>query len=146
MTIAFSLCLLAIVTMVGMYTVGRTEQQQEELEQQVAQAQERVKAQKEAEKAEARAREKALEEEAQKREAASAAAKREREEAKKAETAVDGAELESEFQTENVEVAEQIIIPEMEEASGADVTAEQPTLSFSPDQDQICGRWQEILF
>ena len=34
-TVAFSLCLLAVVTMIGMYTVGRTDQQQKELEQQV---------------------------------------------------------------------------------------------------------------
>ena len=37
-TIAFSLCLLAVVTMIGMYSVGKSDQQQKELEQKVAQS------------------------------------------------------------------------------------------------------------
>ena len=47
-TVAFSLCLLAVVTMIGMYTVGRTDQQQKELEQQVAEAEEEARAREQA--------------------------------------------------------------------------------------------------
>lgn len=136
-TIALSLCLLAIVTMIGMYTVGKTDQQQEELEQQVAQAQEKAREQQEAARAEAEARRKALEEEAQKQAAASASAKREKEVVEKAELIQGGAELESEFKTEELDLAENLVISEIEETSGADVVEEQPTLSFSPEQDRI---------
>ena len=37
-TVALSLCLLAGVTMFGMYTVGKTEEQQKKLEQEMADA------------------------------------------------------------------------------------------------------------
>ena len=44
-TVAFSLYLLAVVTMIGMYTVGRTDEQQKKLEQQVAEAEQKAQAQ-----------------------------------------------------------------------------------------------------
>ena len=40
-TVAFSLCLLAVVAMIGMYTVGKSEQKQAELERQVAEAEQK---------------------------------------------------------------------------------------------------------
>ena len=115
-TVAFSLCLLAVVTMIGMYTVGRTDQQQKELEQQVAEAEEearaREQAQAEAEKA-AKEAEKSEETEeladAEKtQEAASGSASRDKAGEAAADAAgetagtegtgmADGAELESEF-------------------------------------------------
>ena len=40
-TVAFSLCLLAVVAMIGMYTVGKSEQKEKELQQKIADAKER---------------------------------------------------------------------------------------------------------
>ena len=40
-TVAFSLCLLAVVAMIGMYTVGKSEQKENELQQKIADAKER---------------------------------------------------------------------------------------------------------
>ena len=48
LTVAFSLCLLAIVAMIGMYTVGKSDQQQKELEQKVAEAEEEARAREQA--------------------------------------------------------------------------------------------------
>ena len=42
-TVALSLCLLAGVTMFGMYTVGKTEEQQKKLEQEMADAENAAK-------------------------------------------------------------------------------------------------------
>ena len=148
-TVAFSLCLLAVVTMIGMYTVGRTDQQQKELEQQVAEAEEearaREQAQAEAEKA-AKEAEKSEETEeladAEKtQEAASGSASRD----KAGESAgtegtgmADGAELESEFAEIDPEgTGETVILDGTEEASSADAVSEQMDLSFSPETDQL---------
>ena len=43
-TVALSLCLLAGVTLFGMYTVGKTEEQQRRLEQEVADAEKAAQA------------------------------------------------------------------------------------------------------
>ena len=43
-TVALSLCLLAGVTLFGMYTVGKTEEQQRQLEQEVADAEKAAQA------------------------------------------------------------------------------------------------------
>jgi len=48
----------------------------------------------------------------------------------------DGAELESEFAVEETEMAETIVIEEIQETEGEAVT-EQPLLSFSPDSDTL---------
>ena len=40
-TVAFSLCLLAVVAMIGMYTVGKSDQKQKELKQQIADAEQK---------------------------------------------------------------------------------------------------------
>jgi len=134
-TVAFSLGLLAVITMMGMYTVGKSDQQQAELEQQAAEAEELAKAQQEAyEKAREEARERELEE--QKKEAASASAQRQKEESISLPEIADGAELESEFAVEETEMAETIVIEEIQETEGEAVT-EQPLLSFSPDSDTL---------
>ena len=93
-TVAFSLCLLAVVAMIGMYTVGKSEQKETK-------------------------------------------EKEDSKEAVKEDTVTYGAELESDFQSEQAEIAENIVINEMEEASGTDVMTEQPTLSFSADTDKL---------
>ena len=143
-TVAFSLCLLAVVAMIGMYTVGKSDQKQKELEQQVAEAEQKKQAeektrQEEVRQAQEEQQEKEQELEEQRQEAASASAKRETEtESKSRETTVAyGAELESEFQAEQEEIAENLVIDEMEEASGEDVMTEEPTLSFSPETDKL---------
>ena len=138
-TVAFSLCLLAVVAMIGMYTVGKSDQKQQELEQQVAEAEQKKQAEEKAKQEEAR---KALEEqekEEQRQEAASASATREKETDNKIRenTVAYGAELESEFQAEPEEIAENIVIDEMEEASGGDVMTEEPTLNFSAETDKL---------
>lgn len=156
-TVAFSLCLLAVVTMIGMYTVGRTDQQQKELEQQVAEAEEearaREQAQAEAEKA-AKEAEKSEETEeladAEKtQEAASGSASRDKAGEAAADAAeetagtegtgmADGAELESEFAEIDPEgTGETVILDGTEEASSADAVSEQMDLSFSPEKDQL---------
>ena len=156
-TVAFSLCLLAVVTMIGMYTVGRTDQQQKELEQQVAEAEEearaREQAQAEAEKA-AKEAEKSEETEeladAEKtQEAASGSASRDKAGEAAADAAgetagtegtamADGAELESEFAEIDPEgTGETVILDGTEEASSADAVSEQMDLSFSPETDQL---------
>ena len=141
-TVAFSLCLLAVVAMIGMYTVGRSEQKEKELQQKIADAQER--------QAEERARQEAArkeQEEEQKQEveelrqeAASASAKRDRETETADKTVernvINQAELESEFQSENTEIAENIVIDEMEETV-SDVMVEEPTLTFSAETDKL---------
>lgn len=142
-TAAFSLCLLAVVAMIGMYTVGKSEQRQMELEQQEAEA-ERKKAAEELAKQEEeqRAQEERLQQQQEERQAAaSASAKRQKEteekEKQKEETVANGAELESDFQADQTEVAENIVIDEMEEADSSDVMTEEPTLSFSADTDML---------
>lgn len=132
-TVAFSLCLLAVVAMIGMYTVGRSDQQEEELEQQVAEAQEQARAQEEAQQL---AEEQAEEERQQ---AASAAAQRQMEndledEIASGEKTADGAELESEFAVE--EVAEAIVVEEVQETA-SEAVAEQKSYSFSPETDTL---------
>lgn len=140
-TVAFSLCLLAVVAMIGMYTVGKSEQKQAELERQVAEA-EQKRAEEQAKQEEARkAQEIEEEREAEQRqEAASASAKRqmETEEKEKSQenSVIDGAELESDFQSVETEIAENIVIDEMEEAV-SDAMAEEPTLSFSAETDKL---------
>ena len=140
-TVAFSLCLLAVVAMIGMYTVGKSEQKQAELERQVAEA-EQKRAEERAKQEEAR---KVREEEEEKlaeqrQEAASASAKRQMETEDKEKSqkspVIDGAELESDFQSEGTEIAENIVIDEMEEAV-SDAMAEEPTLSFSAETDKL---------
>lgn len=141
-TVAFSLCLLAVVAMIGMYTVGKSEQKENELQQKIADAKER-QAEEQARQEEVR---KAQEEEQKqemeemRQEAASASAKREKE-TKTADKTVEKnvineAELESEFQAENAEIAENVVIDEMEEAV-SDAMAEEPTLSFSAETDKL---------
>lgn len=138
-TVAFSLCLLAVVAMIGMYTVGKSDQKQKELEQQVAEAERKQKE----EKAKQQEELKRQEEQEEKQEAASATAKRQKDtddkdkEKEKSKTVTYGAELESEFQSEQTDIAENIIIDEMEEAAGTDVMVEEPTLSFSSDVDKL---------
>ncbi len=137
-TVAFSLCLLAVVAMIGMYTVGKSDQKEKELKQQVAEAQ-----QKQAEQQAKRAEEQKAKEEEERQAAASAAAQRQKEtedkdkEEEKEDSVTYGAELESDFQAEQAEIAENIVIDEMEEASGTDIMVEEPTLSFSPDADKL---------
>lgn len=144
-TVAFSLCLLAVVAMIGMYTVGKSDQKQKELKQQVAdaeqkQAEELAKRQEEIKVQEEKEEEEQKEEE-QKQEVSSATAKRQKETEDTNETAdrsvTYGAELESDFQSEQAEIAENLVIDEMEEASGAGVMVEEPTLSFSPEMDKL---------
>lgn len=139
-TVAFSLCLLAVVAMIGMYTVGKSDQKQKELEQQVAEAEQKRAEELAKQQEEVKAQEE-KEEQEQKQEVSSATAKRQKETdntSKNTEKSVTyGAELESDFQSEQSEIAENIVIDEMEEASGTDVMAEQPTLSFSPDMDKL---------
>jgi len=133
-TIAFSLCLLAVVTMMGMYMVGRTDEQQKKLEQQVAdaekQAQEQAKARREAEK---------LQEE-QKQEAASAGASRDREGEKQEDEAEakkeNAAELESEFAQAEPETAEIDLTGAETEVAEAE-TVEEPPLSFSGESASL---------
>ena len=74
-TVALSLCLLAGVTMFGMYTVGKTEEQQKKLEQEMADAENAAKA-REQELAAAREQKAAQVEE--ERQAASGSASRDR--------------------------------------------------------------------
>lgn len=133
-TIAFSLCLLAVVTMMGMYMVGRTDEQQKKLEQQVAdaekQAREQAKARREAEK---------LQEE-QKQEAASAGASRDREGEKQEDEAEakkeNAAELESEFAQAEPETAEIDLTGAETEVAEAETT-EEPPLSFSGESASL---------
>ena len=40
-TVAFSLCLLAVVAMIGMYTVGKSEQKEKELKQEIVKAEQK---------------------------------------------------------------------------------------------------------
>lgn len=132
-TVALGLCLLAVVTMIGMYAVGRSDQKEQELEQQVAEAQEQAKAQKEAEEL---ARQQKLEE--QKKAAASAAAQRQKEQMEK-ETKLmeEGAELESDFLTEESGIAGAQGTSEEFQATAADTVKEQKALSFSADSDTL---------
>lgn len=144
-TVAFSLCLLAVVAMIGMYTVGKSDQKQKELEQQVAEAEQKQAEEKAKQEEAQRVQEKELEREQEKeeerQEAASASAQRqketeEKEESKETHIAY-GAELESDFQSEQEEIAENIVIDEMEEAAVMEAMTEEPTLSFSPDMDKL---------
>lgn len=139
-TVAFSLCLLAVVAMIGMYTVGKSDQKQKELKQQVADA-EQKQAEELAKRQEEIKVQEEKEEEEQKQEVSSATAKRQKETEDTNEIAdrsvTYGAELESDFQSEQAEIAENLVIDEMEETSGADVMVEEPTLSFSPEMDKL---------
>ena len=156
-TVAFSLCLLAVVTMIGMYTVGRTDQQQKELEQQVAEAEEEARAREQAQaEAEKDAKEAEKSEETEEladaektQEAASGSASRDKAGEADADAAgetagtegtgmADGAELESEFAEIDPEgTGETVILDGTEEASSADAVSEQMDLSFSPETDQL---------
>lgn len=131
-TVALSLCLLAGVTLFGMYTVGKTEEQQRRLEQEVADAEKAAQArQQELAEAKAAREQKAAE---TGRQAASGIASRDRTDENAAETAqtetaaTDTIELESEY-TE-ISVDEPVIIE-------ANAGAEAPPLSFSAETDQL---------
>ncbi len=141
-TVAFSLCLLAVVAMIGMYTVGKSEQKEKELQQKIADAKERQEEerarQEEVRKAQEEEQKQEMEE--MRQEAASASAKREKETQTADKTVeknvINEAELESEFQAEDAEIAENVVINEMEEAV-SDAMAEEPTLSFSAETDKL---------
>lgn len=153
-TVAFSLCLLAVVTMIGMYTVGKSDQQRKELEEKAAEAQEEAKAleqaQKEAEEKAERGQEdteKAASGNASRDKQGEALADAEEEQdiaAGMDEAAVmeegNGAELESEF-AENLPdpegTGETVILDETQAASSADAVSEEPELSFSPETDHL---------
>ena len=131
-TVALSLCLLAGVTLFGMYTVGKTEEQQRQLEQEVADAEKAAQArQQELAEAKAAREQKAAETE---RQAASGIASRDRTGENAAETAqtetaaTDTIELESEYA--EISVDEPVIIE-------ANAGAEAPPLSFSAETDQL---------
>ena len=131
-TVALSLCLLAGVTLFGMYTVGKTEEQQRQLEQEVADAEKAAQARQQ-ELAEAKtAREQKAAETG--RQAASGIASRDRTDENAAETAqtetaaTDTIELESEYA--EISVDEPVIIE-------ANAGAEAPPLSFSAETDQL---------
>ena len=83
-TVALSLCLLAGVTLFGMYTVGKTEEQQRRLEQEVADAEKAAQARQQEVAAKAAREQKAAEAE---RQAASGSASRDRTGESAAETA-----------------------------------------------------------
>lgn len=122
-TVAFSLCLLAVVTMIGMYTVGRTDEKQRELEQQVADAQEQRMQE------EARVRQLAEEKQA----AASAAAQREKENEKNEKQKREAVELEGEFGEEK----EQGTTDEKQETSTGSVAADTGALAFTEGKDKL---------
>ena len=131
-TVALSLCLLAGVTLFGMYTVGKTEEQQRQLEQEVADAEKAAHArQQELAEAKAAREQKAAE---TGRQAASGIASRDRTDENAAETAqtetaaTDTIELESEYA--EISVDEPVIIE-------ANAGAEAPPLSFSAETDQL---------
>ena len=131
-TVALSLCLLAGVTLFGMYTVGKTEEQQRRLEQEVADAEKAAQArQQELAEAKAAREQKAAE---TGRQAASGIASRDRTGENAAETAqteaaaTDTIELESEYA--EISVDEPVIIE-------ANAGAEAPPLSFSAETDQL---------
>lgn len=131
-TVALSLCLLAGVTLFGMYTVGKTEEQQRRLEQEVAEAEKAAQArQQELAEAKAAREQKAAE---TGRQAASGTASRDRMGENAAETAqteaaaTDTIELESEYA--EISVDEPVIIE-------ANAGAEAPPLSFSAETDQL---------
>lgn len=133
-TVALSLCLLAGVTLFGMYTVGKTEEQQRRLEQEVADAEKAAQARQQEVAAKAAREQKAAEAE---RQAASGSASRDRTGESAAETAqvegsetaeTDNAELEGEYA--EISVDEPVII---EPNAGA----EAPPLSFSAETDQL---------
>ncbi|MCI8334953.1 MAG: M23 family metallopeptidase [Lachnospiraceae bacterium] len=126
--VAFSLCLLAVITMIGMYTVGRTDEKQQELKRQIAEAEKGKSTEEEILKPK-------KEEPKETQEAASASATREKEKKEKEKTIINSPELESNFREE--EVAEIVPEEELEEASVADVVMEQPALSFSPEEDKL---------
>lgn len=143
---AFSLCLLAVVTMIGMYAVGQSDQKQKELEQQVAEAEEEAKARQQAEaEAEAAAQEAEEEAEEERQEAASDSASRDKEgealaDAGDTAAQTDGAELESEFAQTDPDPAgtgETVILDETQEASSSDAVSEEPQLSFSAETDHL---------
>lgn len=131
-TVALSLCLLAVITMIGMYTVGRSDQKTQELEEQVAEAQEQAKAQ---EKALEEERQQELEE--QQRAEASAAAQRQQEQLKTETKTVNEAELESDFVMEESEIADNRETSQLQPAASSDAVKEQPALSFSADSDTV---------
>ena len=133
-TVALSLCLLAGVTLFGMYTVGKTEEQQRRLEQEVADAEKAAQARQQEVAAKAAREQKAAEAE---RQAASGSASRDRTGESAAETAqvegsetaeTDNAELEGEYA--EISVDEPVIIE-------ANAGAEAPPLSFSAETDQL---------
>lgn len=153
-TVAFSLCLLAVVTMIGMYTVGKSDQQRKELEEKAAEAQEEVKALEQAQKG---AEEKAERGQEDTEKAASGNASRDKqgealadaEEEQDIAAGMDeaavmeegnGAELESEF-AENLPdpegTGETVILDETQAASSSDAVSEEPELSFSPETDHL---------
>lgn len=130
MAVAFSLCLLAVITMIGMYTVGRTDQKKQQLEDQIAKAEQAGSTENEI-----RQPEKETEKEKETQEAASSSATRLRDRTdEKEEPVINSAELESNFQEE--EIAENIVVDEMEEAASSEVM-EEISLLFSPEEDKL---------
>lgn len=130
MAVAFSLCLLAVITMIGMYTVGRTDQKKQQLEDQIAKAEQAGSTENEI-----RQPEKETEKEKETQEAASSSATRLRDRTdEKDEPVINSAELESNFQEE--EIAENIVVDEMEEAASSEVM-EEISLLFSPEEDKL---------
>jgi len=133
--LALSLCLLAGVTMFGMYTVEKTEEQQKKLEQEMADAEKAVKARQQ-ELAEAKAAREQKEAEAKarsERQAASGTASRDRSGEEEASAQKAGLAEEAELEGEYAEIALDgpVVIEE------ADAGAEAPPLSFSAETDKL---------
>lgn len=133
--LALSLCLLAGVTMFGMYTVEKTEEQQKKLEQEMADAEKAVKArQQELAEAKAAREQKEAETKARsERQAASGTASRDRSGEEEASTQKAGLAEEAELEGEYAEIALDgpVVIEE------ADAGAEAPPLSFSAETDKL---------
>ena len=127
-TVALGLCFLAVVTMIGMYTVGRTEEQQKQLEQQVSEAEQAVKAREEQLARERR--------QAEERQAAAAAASRDQ--ADKTGKTKDGPELESEYESETADLPvteDETVL--LQETAGEALAQTEPALSFSGEQGSL---------
>lgn len=127
-TVALGLCFLAVVTMIGMYTVGRTEEQQKQLEQQISDAEQAVKAREE----------KLAEERKQEEERQAAAASASRAQEDKAGKTKDGPELEGEYKSETAELpVTETGADILQETAGEARTQPEPGLSFSGEPDSL---------
>ncbi len=136
-TVALSLCLLAVITMIGMYAVGRTDQEQQNLEQKIAETEQQAElAKREPEEIQEEPQEEP-EDETEAQEAASTSAKRRWEGTNQNKVVVNDAELESDFIAEDPELEENLIIEEMPLDFAEEELSEEPTLSFSPDTDKL---------